>query len=226
MDLIIARLQEVFGEHPDGWDRDVVGTMRTIMNDDLAKDWKFDYNHSSGLGMLFERAGGCLTVDMFVRIKQSFEGEEYTNHPLIHELQELWDMVDGDPDACSPALDYGLFYEGFLGRYFQNFGTKSCQTALRVLDADGDGHIHWEEFKTRAQWVLFELKLDPPRDVEELIDELFDKLLLPMMKAKGAISADNNPDYGSGDTKSRISKTGAWVEPEKKLTRMGSTRHA
>jgi hypothetical protein len=223
VDLIIGRLAEVFHtEDPNGWDRDVAGTMRTIMNDDLARGWKFDYNHSSGLGMLYERAGGNLTPGMCARIMASFSDEEYTNHPLIRELKELWDMVGG---CSSSSLDYELFYEGFLGRYFQNFGTKSCQSALRVLDADGDERIHWNEFKTRAQWILFELKLDPPQNVEELIDELFEKLLLPMMKAKGAISADLNPDYGTGATKSKISKSGAWKEPTQKLRRMGSATY-
>jgi hypothetical protein len=61
--------------------------------------------------------------------------------------------------------------------------------------------------------MLFQM-MEPPPDIEHLIDELFEKYLLPLVKAHGGIHSDLNPDYGCGSNQNKISKTGEWTEPD------------
>jgi hypothetical protein len=184
-----------------------------VINDDLAKDWKLDYNEPAGLAILYRRAGGVLTAEdkMFDQLRESLANEEEKG--LIKQLHQQWNNVDQGPDTHISVLDYEQFYEAFLGRYYQHFHTKACQTALRCLDADKSGGISWEEFRLCAEMMLFQM-MEPPPDIEHLIDELFEKYLLPLVKAHGGIHSDLNPDYGCGSNQNKISKTGEWTEPD------------
>jgi len=185
-----CELTKHFGEAT--WNDYAIARMKTIMMDDVHSDIHLDYNTASGIGTLYERAGGYLTPEMRHKILDRLEIEGFSEMQtqLFHELRGLWDGV-AQEDGDDENLDWASFYEGFMGRYFSSLAAPDTQACLQVLDLAGDGVISWDELAWRACFVIREYE---PEDMEGVLNGIFVRLLIPMMKSRRAIGPETRLD--------------------------------
>eukprot|EP00928_Gymnodinium_smaydae_P078624 TRINITY_DN62737_c0_g1_i1.p1 TRINITY_DN62737_c0_g1~~TRINITY_DN62737_c0_g1_i1.p1 ORF type:complete len:819 (+),score=97.70 TRINITY_DN62737_c0_g1_i1:62-2518(+) len=190
-ELLRRRLSDLFGDQ--SWEESAIMRMKNIMLEDLYNGVRLEYTSAVGLGTLYERAGGTITksiLDVIISQLGELSGRQ---SELLKELRDLWSSVSQgeESDRLSPSD----FYEGFMGRYFGTPSAPNTQACLAVLDKDSNGFISWKEFAWRGQFVLRQFE---PSSVDELLDGIFEHLLLPMLKSKHAIGPYTRVDYGCG----------------------------
>ena len=92
MDIIIDRLENLFGKNPQ-FNEAITQQMKELMLTDLRSGRKEEYNSAAGLADLFDRAGGKLTGKMSDVISYVELKSEY-HKLLIEKVREEWDFWD------------------------------------------------------------------------------------------------------------------------------------
>ena len=134
----------------------------------------------AGLAVLFDRAGGSMTVAMRDEVA-AVELKRPHAENLIAEIREQWDIWDTkDKVQGDDMLEYDSFYNGFMAPYFSCYRCSDTKRALQALDMDADGQVDWNEFLVYLKWAI--RQYPDVRDTEELLDVTFRKGLIPAMR--------------------------------------------
>ena len=177
--MILELLQNLFGDESQ-FTEDMATRMHKLMIEDLKSNRKEEYSSEVGIALLFDRAGGHLTVPMRDKISQTKTSEAH-HEKLIKELREMWDTWDIRDDVQGDdCLQYDSFYNGFLSPYFGCFRCEDTRQAMQAIDMDADGLVDWNEFMVYIKWALRQY----PRivDIDELLSVAFNKGLIPAMR--------------------------------------------
>ena len=178
-EMIRDRLVNLFNEDPQFTD-DMGLKMKDLMLEDLRSGRKEEYQSKVGLALLFDRAGGKLTVAMRDEIAKN-EVRNKRHLDLIDEIKKIWNKWDSREEvAGDDRLQRDSFYHGFLAPYFGCYRCQMTSDALCALDMDKDGYVDWTEFMVYIKWALRQYpKLDTADDV---LDVAFKEGLLPAMR--------------------------------------------
>lgn len=179
--MIKSRLIEVFGKN-DQFTEDIAVKMKAVMIDDLTNGRKEEYMSEAGLAILFDRAGGQLTAEMS-SIVMNVEIYANAHKNLIKEVHKIWDAWDITEEASGDdCLEFSSFYHGFMAPYFGSYDCEVLERLLKVIDANKNGKIDWNEFCIYLVWALREY----PNigDADELLKIAFQKGIVPAMQAK------------------------------------------
>lgn len=133
-----------------------------------------------GLAMLFDRAGGAITVTMRDAISKEEVVRPHAQN-MIAEIRRKWDEWDLKDDVQGDdMLEYDSFYNGFMAPYFSCYRCSETKKALQAIDMDTDGKVDWDEFLVYIKWAIHEYP--DVQNADELLDIAFRKGLIPAMQ--------------------------------------------
>ena len=120
---------------------------------------------------------------------------------LIKEIRELWDEWDIRDGVKDDEVDLDAFYNGFMAPYFGCYRSDETKNALRAIDVDADGKVHWDEFCLYLRWAG--RQYPDVATSEELLDIAFRKGLVPAMQyeiskdmpIRKSVKVDENTEY-------------------------------
>ena len=132
-----------------------------------------------GLAVLFDRAGGSLTVAMRDTIANMELKKQHSKH-LLAEIRQMWNVWDVREDnKKDDMLEFDSFYNGFMAPFFGCYRCTETKKALQAIDMDADGQVDWNEFAVYLKWAIHQYP--DIKDAEELLDVAFRKGLVPAM---------------------------------------------
>lgn len=183
-ELLCRALDERFGAAD--WDDACVARMKPLMLADLHDGVSDEYSTAESIAVLYYRAGGEVTHEMRERLGQ------YTKGGLLAELRRVWDRASPSGRAAD-SLSFADFYEALMGRYFASPSAPDTKACLRLLDSSGDGMMQFDEIAWLAAAAV---RLHRPPDLAALVDAVFARMLLPMLKSRGGSGGSaNRVDY-------------------------------
>ena len=153
--------------------------MKELMLKDLHENRKEEYMSSTGLALLFDRAGGQLTNKMSEVIAKE-EPKMVHVQQLIAEIRKMWDEWDLRDGKKDDQLEFDAFYNGFLAPYFGCYRCDETKKASKAIDMDEDGTVDWQEFSLYLKWAIREYP--QTKTAEELLSVAFRKGLIPAMQ--------------------------------------------
>ncbi|VDI63154.1 Hypothetical predicted protein [Mytilus galloprovincialis] len=178
-EMIRTRLVQIFGED-EKFTLELAYKMKEVMLDDLKKSRKEEYMSTVGLAMLFDRAGGAITVTMRDAISKEEIVRPHAQN-MIAEIRRRWDDWDlKDKVQGDDMLEYDSFYNGFMAPYFSCYRCSETKKALQAIDMDTDGQVDWDEFLVYIKWAIHEYP--DVQNADELLDIAFRKGLIPAMQ--------------------------------------------
>lgn len=177
--MVRDRLTQVFGENKE-FTIDMAIEMKAVMIEDLKQGRKEEYMSAFGLAILFDRAGGKLTVEMREIIEKT-EMESDAHKRLIDEVRKTWDEWDiSEGVTKDDCLEFYSFYNGFMAPYFGCYECESSRKGLQAIDMDSDGKVDWSEFCVYLKWALHQYP--EVATMEDLLTTAFQKGLIPAMQ--------------------------------------------
>lgn len=179
--MVLDRLREVFGDEPQ-FTLKVATKMKEVMIDDLRKNRKEEYMSAMGLAVLYDRAGGSMTVAMRDVIEQVGIKKQH-HQKLIDDVRHIWDTWDvreAEEFQGDECLEFDSFYNGFMAPYFGCFRCDDTRKGLKAIDMDSDGKVDWSEFLVYLKWALHQYP--NIKDADELLSITFRKGLIPAMQ--------------------------------------------
>lgn len=99
---------------------------------------------------------------------------------LRDEIRELWDEWDIRDGVKDDEVDLDAFFNGFMAPYFGCYRTDESKVALRAIDVDSDGKVHWDEFGIYLKYAS--RQYPEIETAEELLDLAFRKGMIPAMQ--------------------------------------------
>ena len=176
--MIHERLVDLFGADAQ-FTIEMAHTMKEKMLEDLTGNRKEEYMSAVGIALLFDRAGGKLTVKMAEVIEESKVKSVHAQH-LIEEVRSIWDKWDIQEDkVVDDFLKFHSFYNGFMAPYFGCFACNDTRKALQAINMDKDGYIDWNEFLVYLKWAM--RQYPNIKDADELLSVAFRKGIIPAM---------------------------------------------
>ena len=178
-DMVIEHLQDLF-EDNEQFTEEMATNMKAKMIEDLTNNRKEEYMSHVGLALLFDRAGGKLTVPMRDAIEK-VEVSRESHSILLQSIRNTWDIWDlREESQRDDALEFYSFYNAFMSPYFGCYECDSAKKALQAIDMDIDGTIDWSEFCVYLKWALNEYP--EIATTSDLLNTAFIKGIIPAMQ--------------------------------------------
>ena len=177
--MVKNHLISLFGDEPEFTD-DIMAKMREVLLEDMSSNRKEEYMSEVGAALLFDRAGGKITLKMRDVIAKSKDNDVHSEN-LIAKVRTIWEEWDVLEEIVGDdCLQFDSFYNGFMAPYFGCFRCDDARKGVKALDMDSDGFVKWAEFLVYLKWAL--RQYPNIKDVDELLSITFRKGLIPAMQ--------------------------------------------
>eukprot|EP00937_MAST-01D_sp_MAST-1D-sp2_P003606 g3606.t1 len=150
--------------------------MRATVHEDLVSGRKEEYNTSTGLLELYERAGGEVTDKM---VERSVNEAGFKHHRVVLELKAAWEATVRKGGDEAQTMPFRLFYDSFMGHFVPCYSCNLAKVIFDELDVTHDGQLDWLEIENRACWAIDEYA-DEIEHADDLLRIVFTKLMLPL----------------------------------------------
>ena len=177
--MIVKRLIQLFGQDAQFTEAKAM-QMKEVMQEDLCANRKEEYMSAVGIALLFNRAGGHITVKMRDVIEK-MELTEPHERNLITAVRVTWDAWDQqDFVQGDGALRFDSFYNSFMAPYIGSCKNDDTVHGLQAIDMDKNGYIDWNVFLVYLKWAIHEYP--NIQDADELLSITFCKGIIPAMR--------------------------------------------
>ena len=177
-DMIKDRLVNLYGED-EQFNDEIALNMKQLMITDLTNGRKEEYMSYVGIALLFDRAGGKLTVKMRDAIEK-VEVKLEAHKRILEAVRVIWDEWDIlEVESNDDCLEFSSFYNGFMSPYFGCYQCDTARKALKAIDMDADNKVNWSEFCVYLKWALNEYPQISTTD--ELLSTAFLEGIIPAM---------------------------------------------
>jgi len=181
LDMIQDRLVHLFGEDPQ-FTTKMAKKMKELLLNDMSTGRKEEYMSEAGIALLFDRAGGQMTVKMR-NVIEEMKLNQPNAQRLLEEVRKIWnewDVLEKEEERGDDRLRFDSFYNGFMSPYFGCYRCEDTRKGLQALDMDSDDYVDWSEFSLYLKWALRQYpKL---AGVDELLSCTFRKAIIPAMQ--------------------------------------------
>ena len=132
--------------------------MRLLLHDDLNTGHEFNYQVSTGLLDLYQRAGGKDYLPEIQEISlNDLENAISLKHPLILDLRDIFTSHLDDKQLAlfkseeKAVLSSRAIYDLFLARYLACYSSEKFDIIISMLDTDGSNSVDFNELAFRAK---------------------------------------------------------------------------